>query len=89
MLDPGVVTGSEDVGILASAAGVPCVYWLLGGAEPAEFASATSIEGLREVLRRIPANHSPAYAPIEKPTLSMGVEALVTAAKAWMPIGPA
>jgi hippurate hydrolase len=34
IVDPGLVTGSEDVGLLASAAGAPCVYWLLGGADP-------------------------------------------------------
>jgi metal-dependent amidase/aminoacylase/carboxypeptidase family protein len=32
LIDPGPVTGSEDVGVLATAAGAPCVFWLLGGA---------------------------------------------------------
>lgn len=35
VIDPGPVPGSEDVGQLAAIAGVPCVYWLLGGADPA------------------------------------------------------
>ena len=34
VLDPGVVTGSEDVGLLATAAEAPCVFWLLGGGDP-------------------------------------------------------
>ena len=34
IVDTGPVTGSGDVRILARAAGVPCVYWLLGGADP-------------------------------------------------------
>src|SRR6266581_1482972 len=37
VFDPGPVTGSEDVGLFATAAGVPCVYWLLGGADPGLF----------------------------------------------------
>src|SRR5690606_30387615 len=27
VIDPGMVSGSEDVGVLATAAGVPLVYW--------------------------------------------------------------
>ena len=38
VFDPGPVTGSEDVGLFAIAAGAPCVYWLLGGADPGHFA---------------------------------------------------
>ncbi|HET8930097.1 MAG TPA: amidohydrolase, partial [Acidimicrobiales bacterium] len=37
VVDPGPVTGSEDVGVLASACGAPLVFWLLGGADPAAF----------------------------------------------------
>src|SRR5688500_9629907 len=50
VFDPGLVTGSEDVGLLASAAGAPCVYWLLGGADPARFADAHSPD---EVMARV------------------------------------
>jgi len=28
VVDPGPVTGSEDVGVLATAAGAPIVFWL-------------------------------------------------------------
>ena len=42
LVDPGPVTGSEDVGVLAAAAGAPLVYWLLGGADPAAFAGAAT-----------------------------------------------
>ncbi|WP_278256632.1 M20/M25/M40 family metallo-hydrolase [Nocardioides convexus] len=44
VVDPGAVTGSEDVGILSDTAGVPGAYWLLGGADPATFAGATTVE---------------------------------------------
>ncbi|WGX95367.1 amidohydrolase [Nocardioides sp. L-11A] len=84
VVDPGPVTGSEDVGILADAAGAPCAYWLLGGADPALFASATSIDEIRRVVDGLPSNHSPRYAPLAGPTLESGVAALVAAARSWL-----
>ncbi|MBN1093426.1 amidohydrolase [Blastococcus sp. TML/M2B] len=84
-VDPGPVTGSEDVGMLATAAGVPLVYWLLGGADPAAFAGVTDREGLQRVVRDLPSNHSAQFAPVIEPTLSTGVKALVSAARTWLP----
>jgi hippurate hydrolase len=84
VLDPGPVTGSEDVGLLASASGAPCAYWLLGGADPALFASASSRAEAEAIMRSLPANHSPVYAPVIEPTLTTGVTALTCAARAWL-----
>ncbi len=84
-VDPGPVTGSEDVGMLATAAGVPLVYWLLGGADPAAFAGVTDRAGLQRVVAELPSNHSPQYAPVIQPTLTTGVAALVSAARTWLP----
>jgi hippurate hydrolase len=83
-LDPGPVTGSEDVGLLATAAGVPCVYWFLGGSDPALFAGITSVEEARVIVDGLPSNHSPLFAPVIDPTISTGVTALTTAARAWL-----
>jgi amidohydrolase len=85
VIDPGLVTGSEDVGLLATAAGAPCVFWLLGGADPQAFAAATSAEDIINIVKEVPSNHSPRYAPVIEPTLSIGVAALVTAARTWLP----
>jgi amidohydrolase len=85
VVDPGPVTGSEDVGRLATAAGAPLVYWLLGGADPAAFAGAQSLEDLAQVVRGLPSNHSPEFAPVVSPTLHIGVRALVSAARTWLP----
>ncbi len=85
VVDPGPVTGSEDVGMLATAAGAPLVFWLLGGADPALFAGAAGIEEMARIAGEVPSNHSPLYAPVIEPTLSMGVSALVTAARTWLP----
>lgn len=58
------VSGSEDVGVLADAAGVPLVYWFFGG-HP------------QEVLDRpeVPGNHMPGFAPVADPTLQTGLRA--------------
>ncbi|RBY76287.1 amidohydrolase [Blastococcus sp. TF02-09] len=85
-IDPGAVTGSEDVGMLATAAGVPLVYWLLGGADPAAFAGVSDREGLQRVVRDLPSNHSAQFAPVIEPTLGTGVKALVSAARTWLPV---
>ena len=87
VIDPGPVTGSEDVGSLATAAGAPCVYWLLGGADPQQYTGLASIAAIAEKVRTIPSNHSPLYAPVADPTLSNGAAALVSAAREWL--GPA
>jgi hippurate hydrolase len=86
VVDPGLVTGSEDVGLFATASGAPCVYWILGGADPTAFAGATSQEELLLRVAAQPSNHSPFYAPVVEPTLSVGVAALVAAARRWLPV---
>jgi hippurate hydrolase len=84
VIDPGVVTGSEDVGLLATAAEAPCVFWLLGGGNPDDFAEAHTVREMLEVVGRVPSNHSPLYAPVPRPTIDLGVVALVTAARDWL-----
>jgi hippurate hydrolase len=85
VVDPGPVTGSEDVGVLATESGAPLVYWLLGGADPKAFEGATSIDDIRAKVASLPANHSPLFAPVISPTLDLGTAALTAAAKAWLP----
>ena len=84
LIDPGPVTGSEDVGVFALTADAPCVFWILGGADPALFAGAATAVELLAVMADIPSNHSPNYAPVIEPTLGVGVAALVAAAKEWL-----
>jgi hippurate hydrolase len=83
-VDPGLVTGSEDVGVLATAAGAPCVFWLLGGANPADFDGASTVQEIAAKMLGLPANHSPMYAPQIVPTLDIGAAALVAAARKWL-----
>lgn len=81
VLDPGPVTGSEDVGLFGTEAGVPVCYWLFGGADAEAFGAAFAAGTLDQ---DIPSNHSPFFAPLVEPTLTTGVTALTTAALAWL-----
>lgn len=83
-LDPGPVTGSEDVGLLATAAGVPCAYWFIGGSDPALFAGVSSVEEARGIVDGLPSNHSPLFAPVPEPTIRTGVAALTAAARTYL-----
>ena len=56
--------GSEDFGHLADAIGVPSVYWMFGGFDPAD--------------GEPPSNHSPYFAPALEPTLTTGARAAIT-----------
>jgi hippurate hydrolase len=72
-----LITGSEDFSEFGRAAGVPSVFWLVGGLD-AETVIAAMTAGRFE--KDIPSNHSPRFAPILHPTLRTGVETLVVAA---------
>lgn len=75
------VTGSEDVGILGAAAGVPTFYWFWGGPDSQTVLAAVKAGRLDE---DIPSNHSTGFAPVIEPTITTGVQALVTAALTWL-----
>nr|WP_255646110.1 hypothetical protein [Actinoplanes polyasparticus] len=70
--------------MLAAATGAPITYWLLGGADPAPFATATTVEQFIEVAGTIPSNHSPHYHPIPDPTITLGVQTMTAAAREWL-----
>jgi amidohydrolase len=54
-------------------AGVPSVYFGLGGIDPAKIAEAKA-NGVQ-----LPTNHSPFFAPVPEPTIRTGVEAMTLA----------
>ncbi|WP_308221713.1 amidohydrolase [Georgenia sp. EYE_87] len=83
VLDPGAGAGSEDVGVLSTSSGAPLSYWLLGGTDPSLFTTGDMSD---PALLTVPSNHSPRYAPVVEPTLGLGVTALVTAARTWLPV---
>ncbi|OHT84992.1 M20 family metallopeptidase [Mycobacteroides saopaulense] len=71
---PTPLTGSEDVGIFGTTAGVPTAFWFWGGYEQQRFEDAAAAG------KPVPSNHSPEFAPVLEPTLRTGVEALTVAA---------
>ena len=77
-------TASEDFSRIPDAFGVPYTFWLLGGAEPDTYRAAVA-KGT--AFQDIPGNHSPAFAPVINPTLSMGVQAQVVAALSYLAKG--
>jgi hippurate hydrolase len=74
-------TASEDFSRIPDAFGVPYTFWLLGGADPDAYRAAAA-KGT--VAQDIPANHSPFFAPVIDPTLSMGVQTHVVAALSYL-----
>ena len=60
------------------------MFWLLGGADPTLFAEARDVQEMRNLITSLPSNHSPTYAPVIDPTIRIGVQALVAAARAWL-----
>lgn len=77
-------TASEDFSRIPDAFGVPYTFWLLGGADPDAYRAAAASG---TVARDIPANHSPLFAPVPDPTLSIGVQTHVVAALSYLADG--
>jgi hippurate hydrolase len=82
--ETGPAPASEDFGSFGSEWRVPSVFWFVGGTDPETYAKAKEANRINE----LPVNHSPKYAPVLHPTLRTGVEALVAAARAWLPAEP-
>ncbi len=74
------LSASEDFGLFAAAWGIPGVFWAVGGTDPAAYEKAERAGKLNE----LPVNHSPEFAPVIDPTLRVGIEAMLTAAGAWL-----
>jgi hippurate hydrolase len=74
-------TASEDFSRIPDAFGVPYTFWLFGGVDPETYRAAVQAG---TVAQDIPANHSPKFAPVIDPTLSVGVQAHVVAALSYL-----
>lgn len=75
------ITGSEDFGHFATAAGCPCAFWFVGVTDPDKVSKALA-EG--RYAEDIPYNHSPRFAPDADLALGVGIEAMTEAALAWL-----
>ena len=73
-------SASEDFSIFGRRWGAPYVFWIVGGTDPKAYAEAERTKTVNE----LPSNHSPKFAPVIHPTLETGLEAMLTAAAAWL-----
>ena len=79
-LAPSPASASEDFSVFGRTWGVPYVFWFVGGTDPAVYAKAKK----DKTVNKIPSNHSPKFAPQIHPTLETGLQAMLTAASAWL-----
>ncbi|MGB3392963.1 MAG: amidohydrolase [Stenotrophomonas sp.] len=71
---------SEDFSVFGRSWKVPYVFWFVGGTDPQVYVQANAAG----TLNAIPSNHSPRFAPVLEPTLKTGLQAMLTAASAWL-----
>jgi hippurate hydrolase len=71
---------SEDFSVFGRAWGVPYVFWFVGSTDPKVYEKARR----DKAIHRLPSNHSPQFAPLIHPTLETGLQAMLTAASAWL-----
>jgi|SRR6218665_274982 len=73
-------SASEDFSVFGRNWKVPYVFWFVNGTDPAIFLEAKK----NNKINTIPSNHSPKFAPVLHPTLKTGLQAMMTAAAAWL-----
>lgn len=73
-------SASEDFSVFGRNWKVPYVFWFVGGTDPKLYLEAVK----NNRLNSIPSNHSPKFAPVIHPTLKTGLQAMMTAALAWL-----
>ncbi|HAN34669.1 MAG: amidohydrolase [Ilumatobacteraceae bacterium] len=76
-----VATASEDFGLFGARGGFPSMFWFVGGTDPELWQKAFAANRVNE---DIPFNHSAQYAPVQDPTISTGIEAMLVAAMCWL-----
>lgn len=73
-------SASEDFSVFGRNWKVPYVFWFVGGTDPQSYQEAVK----NNTVNAIPSNHSPKFAPVLDPTLKTGLQAMMTAAVAWL-----
>jgi amidohydrolase len=73
-------SASEDFSVFGTSWKVPYVFWFVGGTDSKIYLEAKK----NNLINSIPSNHSPKFAPVINPTLKTGLQAMMTAAIAWL-----
>ncbi len=81
LLEQPLIMGAEDFGTFGTVAAIPSVFWYVGGTDPQRYAEAEQAGSLDQ---DVPSNHSPYFAPVLEPTLSVGIRTMVAAAREWL-----
>ena len=71
---------SEDFGEFNLGSTIPSVYWFIGSTDPELYRKLQEANRLAD----LPTNHNPKFAPLMRPTLSNGTQAMVIGALAWL-----
>ena len=79
--DTDPTNGSEDVSILATSKGRPYNFWFFGGTDP-DLWDRAQREG--RTFEDVPVNHSPFFAPVIQPTMTVGIRALCVGALTFL-----
>lgn len=80
VVETAAAPASEDFGTFGAQSHAPSVFWFVGGTDRNEYAKAKAENRLNE----LPSNHNPHFLPVIHPTLETGVDAMVSAALAWL-----
>jgi hippurate hydrolase len=81
LIEQPLIMGAEDFGTYGTVAGIPSVFWYVGGTDPDIYAKA---EQAGRLDQDVPSNHSPYFAPVLDPTLETGIRTMVAAAREWL-----
>jgi len=79
-IETAPASASEDFSIFGRNWKVPYVFWFVGGTDPETYREAKK----NNKINTIPSNHSPKFAPVINQTLKTGLQAMMTAAVAWL-----
>ena len=79
-IETAPASASEDFSVFGRNWKVPYVFWFVGGTDPKYYLEAKR----NNKINTIPSNHSPKFAPVIHPTLKTGLQAMMTAAAAWL-----
>ncbi|KAJ5759505.1 hypothetical protein N7520_006661 [Penicillium odoratum] len=73
-------SASEDFSLLATEVGAPYVMWMFGGIDEKTWDDAVE----KGTINELPSNHSPFFAPVIKPTLQTGMDAMALGALTFL-----
>ncbi|KFY95963.1 hypothetical protein V498_02995 [Pseudogymnoascus sp. VKM F-4517 (FW-2822)] len=78
----GMISGSEDFSDLARPHDIPYAFWFFGGTDEKKWDDAVK----NDTVHLLPHNHSAKFAPVIRPTLKAGSDAMAIAALTFLKV---